>query len=248
MKFKVITIFPEMYPGPLKHSITGNALNNKKFSLETIDIRKFSNKNYKAVDDKPFGGGPGMILRADILQKSLESIEKSKKKRKIIYLSPSGKLLNQKEIKEIFDYEEIILICGRYEGIDQRFVDYNKIDEISVGDYIISGGELASFILIDACIRLIPDVLGNCESVKYESFEQDLLEYPQYTRPFKWKHLSVPDVLLSGHHKKIAEWRKKKAIEKTKKTRPDLWKLYKRNISEEKWIHYKISKKIRSKI
>ena len=234
MKFKIITIFPEMFPGPLKHSISGKALKNKKYSLETVDLRKFSNYKNKSVDEKPFGGGAGMIIRADILQRSLEFITNNNNKKKIIFLSPSGRQLNQKKIKEIIKFEEVILICGRYEGVDQRFLDFNKIDEISIGDYIISGGEIASHVLIDACIRLIPDVLGNKESLKCESFENNLLEYPQYTKPSSWKKITVPDVLLSGHHEKITQWRKKKALEKTKKTRPDLWKLYKRYKSEEK--------------
>ena len=231
MRFKIITLFPEIFPGALKYSITGRALANANFNIETIDIRNFSDDKHKTVDDKPFGGGPGMILKADSLQKSLESINK-KKNQKIISLSPSGKLMNQKFLKKIINFDEIILICGRYEGIDQRFIDFNDIEEVSLGDYIISGGELAAFIIIDACVRLIPEVLGNEKSLNEESFNKNLLEYPQYTKPSIWRKLNVPEILLSGDHKKISEWRRKKSIEKTKKTRPDLWKLYKGNESE----------------
>ena len=236
MIFKILTLFPEMFPGPLNFSIPGNALKSKKFSIETFNIRDFSSLSNNSVDEKPFGGGAGMILRPDILQASLDYVVKKKKSKKvkIIYLSPRGKVFNQSKVKEISKYDELIIICGRYEGVDQRFIDSNDIEEISVGDYILSGGEVPAFILIDACIRLIPEVLGNTKSLHLESFENNLLEYPQYTKPLIWNELKVPDILFSGHHKKIADWRKKKAIEKTKNTRPDLWKLYKNNERERK--------------
>ena len=233
MKFKILTLFPEMYPGPIKYSIIGKALSKNIFSIETINIRKFSKLKSKSVDDKPFGGGAGMIIKPDILQSALDSIKRSKNS-KIIYLSPKGKLLKQACSKDLIKYDELILICGRYEGIDERFLIHNNIQELSVGDYVLSGGEIASFILIDTCVRLIPEVLGNRNSLEFESFERHLLEYPQYTKPFEWNKIKVPDVLISGNHSKISKWREKKSIEKTKKTRPDLWKLYKSNEREKK--------------
>ncbi len=227
MKFKILTLFPEMFPGPINYSITGKALKKKKFYLETINIRDFSINKAKTVDDTPFGGGAGMIIKPDILQKALTFAKKGFKKNcKIFSLSPSGKKISQNFIKNLVSSKEIILICGRYEGIDQRYIDYNNIEEISVGDYILSGGEIASFILIDACVRLIPEVLGNSESLRSESFHDHLLEYSQYTKPSIWKKLMVPEVLLTGNHKKISDWRLKKSIEKTKKVRPELYKLF----------------------
>ncbi len=226
MKFNILTLFPEMFPGPLNFSLHRKALKKKLFEIKTINIRDFSTNKSKTVDDKPFGGGPGMIMKADILQKSLEFV--NKKKLKTFYLSPRGEKLNQETIKEIALNKEIILVCGRYEGVDERFLKYNDIKEISIGDYILSGGEIASFILIDACVRLIPEVLGNKESLASESFQNHLLEYPQYTKPTKWKNLSVPGILKSGNHKKISDWRLKKSIEQTKRVRPDLFDLYKK--------------------
>ena len=227
MKFKILTLFPEMFPGPINHSIIGKALKNKKFKLETVNIRDFSIDRAKTVDDTPIGGGPGMIMKPDILQSALTFAKKGFKKNcKIFSFSPRGKKLTQNFIKNILDKKEIILICGRYEGIDQRFIDFNNIEEISVGDYILSGGEIASFILIDACVRLIPEVLGNSESLRFESFHEHLLEYSQYTKPSVWKKLKVPEVLLTGNHKKISDWRLKNSLEKTKKIRPDLYKLF----------------------
>lgn len=228
MNFKILTLFPEMYPGPLQYSIIGRALKNKNFSLTTINIRDFSKKKSKSVDNKPFGGGAGMVIQPDILQDSLNFVKKTLSKRsKIIYLSPSGIPLKQKIVKKISSFEDVVLICGRYEGVDQRFIEYNDIEEISVGDYILTGGEFASFILIDACVRLIPEVLGNNESLNSESFQNYLLEYPQYTKPLLWKKMRPPDVLLSGNHKNISDWRLKKSLEKTKKIRPDLYSKYK---------------------
>ena len=227
MKFKILTLFPEMFPGPINYSITGKALKKKKFQLETINIRDFSINKAKTVDDTPFGGGAGMIMKADILQSALTFAKKGFKKNcKIFSLSPSGKKITQSFIKNLVTSKEIILICGRYEGIDQRFIDYNDIEEISVGDYILSGGEIASFILIDACVRLIPEVLGNSKSLSSESFHDYLLEYSQYTKPSIWNKLKVPEVLLTGNHKKISDWRLNNSLEKTKKIRPDLYKLF----------------------
>ena len=227
MIFKILTLFPEIFPGPLSHSITGRALVEKKFEIEAINIREFSKNKSKTVDDKPYGGGPGMIFKPDILQRSLNfAKKKARKKTKIIMLSANGRKFDQKFAKETIKNDELIIICGRYEGVDQRFIDFNSIEEISIGDYVLSGGEIPALILIDTCVRLIPEVLGNNKSLNSESFNNYLLEYPQYTKPINWKELKVPDVLLSGDHKKIFDWRLKKSIEKTKKVRPDLLKLY----------------------
>lgn len=227
MIFKILTLFPEIFPGPLNHSITGRALVEKKFEIEAINIREFSKNKSKTVDDKPYGGGPGMIFKPDILQRSLNfAKKKARKKTKIIMLSANGRKFDQKFAKETIKNDELIIICGRYEGVDQRFIDFNSIEEISIGDYVLSGGEIPALILIDTCVRLIPEVLGNNKSLNSESFNNHLLEYPQYTKPLNWKELKVPDVLLSGNHKKIFDWRLKKSIEKTKKVRPDLLKLY----------------------
>ena len=227
MIFKILTLFPEIFPGPLSHSITGRALAEKKFEIEAINIREFSKNKSKTVDDKPYGGGAGMIFKPDILQRSLNfAKKKARKKTKIIMLSANGRKFDQKFAKETIKNDELIIICGRYEGVDQRFIDFNSIEEISIGDYVLSGGEIPALILIDTCVRLIPEVLGNNKSLNSESFNNYLLEYPQYTKPLNWKELKVPDVLLSGNHKKIFDWRLKKSIEKTKKVRPDLLKLY----------------------
>lgn len=228
MKFNILTLFPDMFPGPLSYSISGNALDNKKYSIQTYDIRNFSDSSNKSVDDTPFGGGAGMVMRADVLDKALNFVKKKNTSMNTtsIYLTPSGEKLDQKMIKRIVKYDNIILLCGRYEGVDQRFLDHNQIKEVSIGDYILAGGEIAAFVLIEACIRLIPDVLGNRKSLIYESFEDYLLEHPQYTKPALWNNMKVPDVLLSGNHKMISEWRKKESLKKTKKIRPDLLKLY----------------------
>ena len=235
MNFKILTLFPELFPGPLSHSIIGAALKKKIFSMETINIRDFSNNRAKTVDDKPFGGGAGMILKPDILQRAYDfSLKKKEKKTKTIYLSPSGDKLNYDKLIEINKYKNVIIICGKYEGIDSRFIQHNDIEEVSVGDYVLSGGEIASFILIDACVRLIPEVLGNKNSLISESFQNHLLEYPQYTKPRVWESLEVPEILLNGNHEKVSEWKLKKSIEITKRMRPDLFKMYEKKLKEKK--------------
>ena len=233
MIFNVITLFPEIFPGPLNFSIAGKALKKGKLKINTFNLRNFSKLKNRTVDDSPFGGGPGMIIRADVLQNALEFVKKKTVNPKIIFLTPGGKTLNQKKIREIVNFKDLIIICGRYEGIDQRFINYNNVEEISIGDYILSGGELASIILIDACVRLIPEVLGNEKSLIYESFENDLLEYPQFTKPKVWKNMSVPDQLLTGNHQLIDEWRYNEAKKKTKLIRPDLWNKF-RDFKEKK--------------
>ena len=233
MNFKILTLFPELFPGPLSHSIIGAALKKKIFSIETINIRDFANNRAKTVDDKPFGGGAGMILKPDVLQRAYDfSLKKKERKTKTIYLSPSGDRLNYDKLIEINKYKNVIIICGKYEGIDSRFIQHNDIEEVSVGDYVLSGGEIASFILIDACVRLIPEVLGNKNSLISESFQNHLLEYPQYTKPRVWESLEVPEILLNGNHEKVSEWKLKKSIETTKRMRPDLYKKYEKKLKE----------------
>ena len=218
MNFKILTLFPELFPGPLNHSIIGKALQKKLFTLEAINIRDFAKNRSNIVDDKPFGGGAGMILKPDVLQRAYDfTIKEFAKKPHAIYLSPSGKRLDYSKIKKISKKKDLLIICGKYEGIDHRFVKHNKIEEISIGDYVISGGEIASFILIDACVRLIPEVLGNRNSLISESFQNQLIEYPQYTKPRIWNGMEVPKVLLNGNHERISEWKLKKSIELTKK-------------------------------
>ena len=233
MNFKILTLFPELFPGPLSHSIIGAALKKKIFSIETINIRDFANNRAKTVDDKPYGGGAGMILKPDVLQRAYDfSLKKKERKTKTIYLSPSGDKLNYDKLIEINKYKNVIVICGKYEGIDSRFIQHNDIEEVSVGDYVLSGGEIASFILIDACVRLIPEVLGNKNSLISESFQNHLLEYPQYTKPRVWESLEVPEILLNGNHEKVSEWKLKKSIETTKRMRPDLYKKYEKKLKE----------------
>ena len=219
-----VTIFPEAFKGLLDISIIGSARKKGIWDLRITDIKKFADKNNN-IDDKPYGGGPGMILKADVLQcaydDAIENIEKSTKKYQKIMLTPRGKRLNQDIVKEFSKSEGLVIVCGRYEGVDQRFIDYNGLREISIGDFILSGGEPAAVNLIDAVIRLLPNVLGNPSSLLEESFNNDLIEYLQYTKPRNWKNIKVPEVLLSGDHKRIKEWRLKNSIifKKKKKDR-----------------------------
>ena len=231
INFKILTLFPELFPGPLAASITGLALEKKLWSLQAINIRNYSKDERKTVDDTPYGGGAGMVLKADILADAIE--ENKNLATKIIYLSPRGKTFNQKKARELAQEKEILLLCGRYEGVDQRVLDEFEIEEISIGDYVLSGGELAAFVVVDAILRNVEGVLGADESLAEESFgskensEYDnLLEYPHFTRPPEWSGRKIPEVLTSGHHKKINQWRKEQAIEITKKNRPDLFKKF----------------------
>ena len=221
----ILTLFPEMFPGPLGFSIIGKALEKKNWSLKLINLQNFSKKGPKYVDDKPYGGGSGMIIKSEIIHEALKkTIKKIKNNYSLIYLTPKGKKLDQKKIKRFIKKDNLILVCGKYEGIDQRVIDVWKMEEISMGDYILSGGEIAAMSLIDSCVRLLPNVLGSVESLKNETFENNLLEYPQYTKPREWLGKEVPEVLLSGNHKKINEWKKKESIRITKIKRPDLLK------------------------
>ena len=221
----ILTLFPEMFPGPLGFSIIGKALEKKNWLLELIKLQNFSKKGSKYVDDKPYGGGSGMIIKSEIVHEALkQTIKKIKNNYSLVYLTPKGKKLDQKKIKRFVKRNNLILVCGKYEGIDQRVIDAWKMEEISMGDYVLSGGEIAAMSLIDSCVRLLPNVLGSAKSLENETFENNLLEYPQYTKPRKWLGKKVPEVLLSGNHRKINEWKKKESIRITKIKRPDLLK------------------------
>lgn len=223
MKVKVFTIFPEIFPGFLGYSLTGKALDEGKWSLETVNIRDYAVDKHGSVDDTPCGGGAGMVMRPDILGRALRANYQGGR---LIYMSPRGKPLSQPLVHELAAEDNLSVICGRFEGIDQRVLDAYNVEEISIGDYVLTGGEQAAQIMLDAVIRLLPGVLGNADSTVDESFENGLLEHPQYTRPIEWEGRSVPDILLSGHHQNIAKWRKQQALDVTKQKRPDLLQKY----------------------
>ena len=224
---KVFTLYPELFPGPLGSGLYKKALEKKLWSLEVVNIRNYATDKHKTVDDTPFGGGNGMLMRADVIANSLEK-NISDKNEPIIYLSPKGKRFNQIDAKKILD-RNINIICGHFEGIDQRLFETRNIEEVSVGDFILSGGEIGAFVVIDTIVRLIPGVLGNANSLTEETFERNLLEYPQYTKPQKWEKKEVPNVLLGGDHAKIKDWRLAQSEDITRRRRPDLWKKYKKN-------------------
>ena len=219
-----LTIFPEMFPGPLGLSLAGKALGEGKWALSTLDIRDFATDKHRSVDDTPAGGGAGMVMRADIAAAAIDAARASMPTdTPTIYLSPRGTPLTQARVRELAAGPGVILLCGRFEGMDQRALDARNVEEVSIGDYVLSGGELAAQVLIDACVRLLPGVAGNAVSLAEESFAGSLLEYPQYTRPREWEGRAIPDVLLSGDHKKIAKWRHEQVEKVTKERRPDLW-------------------------
>lgn len=223
MKVKVLTIFPELFPGFLGYSLTGKALAEGICEIETVNIRDYAFDKYGSVDDTPCGGGAGMVMRPDVLGQALKENYHGGR---LIYMSPRGRPLNQKKLRELAAEDKITVVCGRFEGIDERVLEAFDIEEISIGDYILTGGEQAAMIMLDGIIRLLPNVLGNAESTAEESFENDLLEYPQYTRPIHWQGRDVPEILLSGHHKNISDWRKEQSLKLTEKIRPDLLKKY----------------------
>ena len=224
---RVFTLYPEFFPGPLGKGLYGKALAEKIWKLETVNIRDYATDKHKTVDDTTYGGGSGMLIKPDVLANSLDKNINSKEK--IIYLSPKGKLFNQKLAKELSKEGTINLICGHFEGVDQRVIESRNIEEVSIGDVVLSGGESAAFVMLDTIIRLLPGVLGNETSVEEESFENGLLEYPQYTKPQIWEEKTVPDVLLSGDHAKIKDWRLSQSEAITRDRRPDLWQKYKKN-------------------
>lgn len=216
----VLTLYPEIFPGPLGKSLSGKALKKGIWSLNIYDLKEYGLGPHKSVDEKPSGGGPGMVLRADVIDTAINDC--FKKDRPLIYFSPKGKPLNQDTIEKFSSTKGVSIICGHFEGIDQRIIDLHDIEEISIGDYILSGGEIATIVFLDSLVRLLPDVLGNNNSKKIESFTDGLLEYPQYTKPNEFKGMKIPDILLSGNHKAIKEWQENQALSLTKLRRPDL--------------------------
>ena len=224
---RIFTLYPEFFPGPLGKGLYGKALDEKIWKLETVNIRDYAKDKHKTVDDTTYGGGSGMLMKPDVIAKSLDKNIKSSEK--IIYLSPKGKLFNQSLAKKLSKEKTINLLCGHFEGIDQRVIEGRNIEEVSIGDFVLSGGESAAIVVIDSILRLLPKVLGNEFSNKEESFENGLLEYPQYTKPQIWEEKSIPDVLLSGDHAKIKDWRLSQSEAITRDRRPDLWQKYKKN-------------------
>jgi tRNA (guanine37-N1)-methyltransferase len=224
---KIFTLYPEFFPGPLSKGLYGKALSKKIWNLKAINIRDAAEDKHKTVDDTPFGGGSGMLLKPGVLAKSIDN--NLNYGERIFYLSPKGKKFDQKFAKELSKEKSINLICGHFEGVDERILNTRNIEEISVGDFILSGGESAAFVVIDSILRLLPGVLGNDFSKKDESFENGLLEHPQYTKPQIWEQKSVPEVLLSGDHAKIKDWRLSQSEAITRDRRPDLWQKYKKN-------------------
>ena len=224
---QVFTLYPEFYPGPLSKGLYGKALAKKLWNLKVINIRDAAEDKHKTVDDTPYGGGSGMLIKADVLAKSLD---KNKiKGEKIIYLSPKGKKFDQHYAQDLSKQQSVSFVCGHFEGVDERILSTRNIEEVSIGDYVLSGGETASFVIIDSVLRLLPGVLGNEYSKREESFENGLLEYPQYTKPQIWEEKAVPEVLLSGDHNKIKHWRLSQSEAITRVRRPDLWEKYKKN-------------------
>ena len=221
---RVFTLYPDMFPGPLSDGLFGKALKNKIWNLEKVDIRKYADDKHSTVDDTPYGGGSGMLMKPDVLAKAIDKNVKIDEK--IIFLTPKGKIFNQKIAKELSSEKVINIICGRFEGIDQRVIETRNIQEYSIGDFILSGGETAAFVFVDAILRLMPGVVGNDNSIRDESFENGLLEYPQYTKPQIWEKKEVPNVLLSGDHAKIKHWRLSQSEAITRDRRPDLWQKY----------------------
>jgi len=224
---QVFTLYPEVFPGPLSKGLYGKAMSKKLWDLKVVNIRDAAEDKHKTVDDTPYGGGSGMLLKADVLAKSLD--QNRIEGEKILYLSPKGKKFDQTYAKKLATAKSLSLICGHFEGVDERVLSTRNIEEVSIGDYVLSGGETAAYVVIDSVLRLLPGVLGNDNSNIEETFENGLLEYPQYTKPQIWEEKSVPDVLLSGDHSKIKDWRLSQSEAITRDRRPDLWEKYKKN-------------------
>ena len=223
----ILTLFPAMFPGPLGQSLAGRALEHGRWSLDVQDIRAAATDRHRTVDDTPFGGGAGMVMRPDVLDAALDRASLGQTDaRPIIYLSPRGVPLRQDRVRQFAAGPGLVLVCARYEGVDQRILDARGIEEVSIGDYVLSGGELPAMVLLDACVRLLPGVMGAAESALEESFSAGLLEYPHYTRPAEWQGRAVPPVLLSGHHGEIAAWRRAQSEQATQIRRPDLWRAH----------------------
>lgn len=219
----VITIFPEMFPGPLGASLAGKARDKGLWAIEPIDLRGYALDRHRTVDDTPAGGGPGMVMKADVLACAIDAVTDGGDPRPRILLSPAGTPLTQARVRELAAGPGLVAICGRFEGVDERVIEARGLEELSIGDYVLSGGELAAMVLVDACVRLIPGVMGREESAAEESFAQNLLEYPHFTRPQVWEGRAIPEVLLSGDHGKVAAWRRDQSEKRTRNRRPDLW-------------------------
>ena len=224
----VLTILPEAFPGPLGVSLIGKARARGLWALETLDIRAFAQDKHRSVDDAPAGGGPGMVMRADVVGRALDAAKKKSPDAPLIALSPRGRLLTHARVRKLSQGAGVSLLCGRFEGVDQRVLDARNIEEVSIGDYVLAGGEVAACVLIEACVRLLPGVIGDANSLESESFEDGLLEYPHFTRPRQWEGYEIPQVLLSGDHEKIAAWRREQAEKITRERRPDLWGKHKK--------------------
>lgn len=224
----VLTLFPEMFPGPLHTSLIGKALNNNIWSCNAVNLRDFAEDKHSSVDDEPFGGGAGMLMRPDVLGKAVDSVlSAANSNMSRVYLSPRGRPFTQAKAKSLSENPDgVLLLCGRFEGVDQRVIDYYEFEEVSLGDFVMTGGEFAAYAMIDACVRLLPNVIGTPESLNEESFTSGLLEYPQYTRPHVWRNQDVPEVLRSGHHGNIKKWRLEQAELLTQERRPDMWTQY----------------------
>jgi tRNA (guanine37-N1)-methyltransferase len=218
----VLTLFPDMFPGPLGVSLAGKALATGLWALEARDIRDSATDKHRSVDDTPAGGGPGMVLRADILAAAIDAVDVAADRPRLL-MSPRGRPLTQSMVRELADGHGPLIVCGRFEGVDQRVIEARNLEEVSIGDYVLSGGEIAAMALIDACVRLLPGVMGKAESAAEESFSSPLLEYPQYTRPQSFEGRAIPEILTSGDHAKVAAWRKAEAEALTRARRPDLW-------------------------
>jgi len=230
-KAKIITLFPEAFPGVLGHSLTGKALNEGLWSLETLDLRQFGTGRHKNVDDTPAGGGAGMVMKPDVIASAFDAaqqgVQADRQNWPLVYLSPRGAPFDQAMAARFSEMNGMTILCGRFEGVDQRVLDAYQVQEVSLGDYVLTGGEIAAQAMIDATVRLLPNVLGNAESTKDESFSDGLLEHPHYTRPADWQGRTIPEVLLSGHHANIEKWRKEQSEKLTKDVRPDLWQAHK---------------------
>jgi tRNA (guanine37-N1)-methyltransferase len=218
----VLTLYPEMFPGPLGHSLAGRALSDGLWTLETVQIRDFATDRHRSVDDTPAGGGAGMVMRADVLARAVDDVIARRQEAPLLAMSPRGAALTQARVRELAAGPGVSLLCGRFEGIDERLFEARPIVPVSIGDYVLSGGEVAAFVLLDACVRLLPGVMGAASSGEEESFDGGLLEYPHYTRPFEWEGRRIPEALRSGDHAKIAAWRRRRAEEDTRLRRPDL--------------------------
>ncbi|BBF94795.1 tRNA (guanosine(37)-N1)-methyltransferase TrmD [Blastochloris tepida] len=224
----ILTLFPEAFPGPLGLSLAGRALAEGRWALGATDIRGFALDRHRSVDDTPAGGGPGMVMRADVLARAIDAVSPEGDPRPRLLMSPRGLPLTQERVREFAAGPGVLVVCGRFEGVDQRLIEARALEEVSIGDYVLSGGEIAAMALLDACVRLIPGVMGNAESGTEESFASGLLEYPQYTRPQLFEDRPIPDILTSGDHGKVAAWRRAEAERLTKDRRPDLYEIYRR--------------------